>query len=70
MDGSAVTWAALLSQWALIEADLHSEYGIDLDTPGLLASRTWRWLRNRIFGLLAADTRLCRALSPDGDRRP
>ncbi|MEU1883433.1 hypothetical protein ABZ470_39520 [Streptosporangium sp. NPDC020072] len=67
VDGAPITWAALLERWALVEADLHSEYGIDLQAPGLMAARTWRWLRTRIFGLLAADTRICRALTPDDD---
>ncbi|MDF5756662.1 hypothetical protein [Spongiactinospora sp. TRM90649] len=64
-----MTWAALLERWALVEADLHAEFGIDLDEPGLLTSRTWRWLRTRILGLLSADTRVCRALAPDAERQ-
>jgi hypothetical protein len=35
-----------------------------VEEPGLLQARTWRWLRVRIGGLLAADTRLARALAP------
>lgn len=38
---------------------------MDLDEPGILQQRTWRWLSARIAGLLAADTRLARALSPE-----
>jgi hypothetical protein len=53
-----------LSRWALIEADLHSEYGLDVEDPVLLRARSWRWLRTRILGLLAADTRIARALAP------
>lgn len=68
VDAPAVTWTALLERWALIEADLHAQYGIDLDAPGLLTSRSWRWLRNRIFGLLSADTRIAQALTPDDDK--
>ncbi|MFF0721349.1 hypothetical protein [Micromonospora sp. NPDC003816] len=37
---------------------------MDLDEPGILQQRTWRWLSARIAGLLSADTRLARALSP------
>ncbi|TCB97719.1 hypothetical protein E0H26_11745 [Micromonospora zingiberis] len=55
----------MLDHWDLIEADLHSEYGVDLDEPGILQQRTWRWLSTRIAGLLSADTRLARALSPE-----
>ncbi|WP_336214380.1 hypothetical protein [Nonomuraea sp. LPB2021202275-12-8] len=68
VDSPAVTWTALLERWALIEADLHECYGLDLDAPGLLTSRTWRWLRIRIFGLLKAETRIARALAPDDDK--
>lgn len=58
-------WPQLLKQWSLIEADLHSEYGIDLDEPAA-QERTWRWLRVRILGLLTAPTptRLSLALQP------
>lgn len=55
---------ALLEQWALIEADLQ-DAGIDVDDDALMAARTWRWLRTRIFGLAAdPSTRLARALNP------
>ncbi|WAL94003.1 hypothetical protein [Streptomyces sp. Je 1-369] len=39
-------------------------YGIDLDTPGLMQARTWRWLRIRILGLLSAESRLSRHFAP------
>jgi hypothetical protein len=62
-EGSEITWGDLLSRWNLIEDDLHQFYGIDLEQPGLLRARTWRWLRVRIIGLLAEPkTRLFRAL--------
>lgn len=36
-------------------------YGVDLETPGLLSSRTWRWMRVRVRGLIERpDTRLAR----------
>lgn len=57
------TWADLLEQWHLVEADLQ-DAGIDVEDERLMTSRTWRWLRVRIVGLLAADTRLYRALIP------
>lgn len=62
--GKTIRWQDILTRWALVEADLHSEYGIDVDDRDLLRRRTWRWLRIRILGLLAADTRLSRALAP------
>ncbi len=49
----------------MVEADLHSEYGIDLEQPGLLRHRSWRWLQLRIAALLAADTRITRTLLPE-----
>lgn len=53
----ALTWPALLAQWALIEPDLHQFYGIDADS-GILAARTGRWLRVKIRGLLLIESRL------------
>ncbi|WP_018251876.1 hypothetical protein [Salinispora mooreana] len=60
-----MTWSALLAQWALIEADLHDVYGIDVEDRTLMQTRSWRWLQTRIRGLLAADTRTYRALAPE-----
>jgi hypothetical protein len=40
-------------------------YGVDVEDTQLMRSRTWRWLDVRIRGLLAADTRIHRALSPE-----
>ena len=49
----------------MIEADLHQVYGLDLDDRDLLRSRTWRWLKTRIIGLLdQPETRLYRILNP------
>ena len=45
--------------------DLHSVYGIDLDDEQVWKTRTWIWLKTRILGLLNADTRLQRHLTPD-----
>lgn len=56
-------WSDVLQHWRLIEADFHSEYGVDLSS-GILRARSYRWLRVRIEGLLAADTRLYRKLRP------
>lgn len=59
----------LLEHWHLIEADLHSEYGIDLSDPSL-AHRSWRWLQARIRGLMTAESRLLRALQPPEQGAP
>ncbi|TYK47152.1 hypothetical protein FXF68_25455 [Actinomadura decatromicini] len=58
-----MTWSEVLAEWRLIEADLHDVYGIDAES-GILADRTWRWLKVRIEGLFAADTRLYRRFRP------
>jgi hypothetical protein len=63
------TWAQILDHWHLIEADLHQLYGIDVES-GILRARSWRWLRTRITGLLAADSRLAHALTPPDHRIP
>lgn len=60
-------WARLLDEWPLIEADLHEVYGVDVGEPGLLDTRSWRWLRIRILGLLSADSRISRLLDPPPD---
>lgn len=41
-----------MTHWELVEADLQDR-GIDLDEPGLLTARSWRWLRVRVEQLLA-----------------
>ncbi len=64
----------LTQLWAmrdLLEADLHSEYGIDADladpdSSPALTGHSWRWLLVRIRGLLEQpDTRLSMALAPE-----
>ncbi|MFD3574777.1 hypothetical protein [Streptomyces sp. NPDC058644] len=45
-------------------------YGIDLDAPGLMQDRTWRWLRIRILGLLSAESRLSRHFAPPEPKAP
>lgn len=59
-----MTWAELLTQWPLLEADLHQVYGVDVGEPGLLRARSWRWLRTRILGLLDTDCRTARHFAP------
>lgn len=57
-----MTWRDILTRWALVEADLHSVYGIDLHDPAL-ERRSWPWLRSRVLGLLTVESRLARALA-------
>jgi hypothetical protein len=53
----------LLTHWALIEADLHERYGVDVETD-VLRERSSRWLVTRIAGLLTVESRLRTALYP------
>ena len=62
-----MSWVQILDEWPIVEADLHEHYGIDLDAPGLLDARSWRWLRTRVLGLLSTDSRLNRLLLPPPD---
>lgn len=62
-----MTWSQLLEHWALVEVDLHEQYGVDIGAPGFLRTRTWRWLRTRVFGLLSTECRTQRALNPADD---
>lgn len=63
--GLRVTWRQLDHHWALIEADLHERFGIDLWAPGVL-DRPWPWLRSRIGALLATPPNLVPAITRDG----
>lgn len=56
----------IFERWALVEADLHSVYGVDLGDATLAAQRgrTWRWLKLRIAGLCSVECRLSDALRP------
>ena len=64
-DQPELGWLDLLAHWTLIEADLHSEYGIDVEDRALIRARSWRWLQARILGLLSVKSRLRRALKID-----
>jgi len=43
---------------------MHEYYDIDLEEPGLLEARSWRWLCVRIKGLLDGRSRLFHELWP------
>ncbi len=62
--GESVTWVEILTRWALVEADLHERYGVDVEDRALMRSRSWRWLETRILGLLDVRSRLAMALQP------
>lgn len=60
----------LLEQWPLVEADFQEVYGVDLNTPGLLQGRSWRWLKVRLYGLLSAECRTARHFAPPEPKQP
>jgi len=47
----------------LVEADLHQCFGADFEA--IRTTRSWRWLRVRILGLLTTPSRLQRAVLPE-----
>lgn len=66
-DGEGRSWAEIFERWSLVEADLHELYGIDVES-GILRTRSWRWLRTRIAGLLTAAAALV-GLQPFGSEQ-
>lgn len=36
----------------MVEADLHDIYGVDITDPTIRSTKTWRWAKARITGLL------------------
>lgn len=58
-----MTWSALFDIWALVCCDLHEFYGIDTESSKM-RRRSWRWLRHRIIGLLACESRTYRHFNP------
>ncbi|WNM65424.1 tail assembly chaperone [Microbacterium phage Phonegingi] len=59
----------MLDNWGLVELDFQQVYGIDLSTPGLLRSRTWRWMTMRMRGLLSTEGRVQRVLNPTPEQK-
>ena len=51
--GGGLTWRQVLTHWDLVENDL-ADRGIDVGDDALMTTRSWRWLRARILGLLSA----------------
>jgi hypothetical protein len=62
-------WHRIWAHLDEIEADLHSEFGVDLSS-GILRQRTARWLRVHVEQLLTIDSRLRRALQPPPPPQP
>lgn len=63
------TIGLIIEHWALVELDFQQIYGIDLSTPGLLRSRTWRWMTLRLVGLLSTEGRIQRVLNPTPEQK-
>lgn len=51
-----------LRLWALVEADFHEVYGVDLSA--VKRTRTYRWFLVRLIGLLSTESRVQRVLRP------
>ena len=49
---------------------MQEHYGLDLNTPGLLDTRSGRWLRARIVGLLDIQSRTRLAVFPPKQPAP
>lgn len=49
--------------------DLHEVYGIDVEDADLMASRPWRWLFQRMLGLLSTECRVQRVLNPTPEQQ-
>ena len=58
-------WEDVLREWNAIEADLQDR-GLDVSDRRLLRSRTYRWLRVRIEGLLTVPPVIHYAPTEDG----
>ena len=75
-EAQGVTLTQLWAYRDLIEADLHSEYGLDVDleepdSSPALTGRSWRWFLVRLRGLLEVPhARIVMALTPDEPKPP
>jgi hypothetical protein len=60
-----IAWPRIFEQWALVEADFHSSYGVDLSIA--YRSVSWRWFAVRVLGLMAdPSSRLARHFTDKG----
>lgn len=65
-----MTWAELLDQWSLLEADLQ-DAGVDVGDHVLMESRSWRWFETRVAGLLEKPpVGFVQVANPDDEHRP
>ncbi|MBH0778823.1 DUF7426 family protein [Nocardia bovistercoris] len=63
-DAPRMSWRDVFACWPDIELDLHTEFGVDVDS-GVLDQRPWRWLEVRIRALATTPrTRLYRSIFP------
>jgi hypothetical protein len=53
----------IFTHWALVWADLISEYGFDVGDRAMMRAKRWKSLKTMIVGLVSADTRLSRKLN-------
>ena len=62
-------WGELLDYWALIEADLHQFYGLDLWHPNSYRAIAWHYLRSRVEQLFGIPPTILYRPTADGFRR-
>lgn len=58
----------VVAEWDLLEVSFSTFYGIELEDA--YRTRSWRWFRVKIRGLLQNDTPLMRHFMPDTEPAP
>lgn len=54
----SITWEVIIDKWALVAADLMSEYGVDVYDHARMRATRWAAGRTWIGGLFSAETRV------------
>lgn len=69
-DRSALkVWGRFLDYWALVEADLHQFYGLNLWHPDSYRAIAWHYLRSRVEQLLTIPSTIIYRPTENGYRR-
>jgi hypothetical protein len=63
------SWRELLDYWALVEADLHQFYGLNLWHPDSYRAIAWHYLKSRVEQLLAIPPTVIYQPTENGYRR-
>ena len=62
--GDGVSWSRIFDSWVFVESGIHAMFGVDISRVKVRRTRSWRWFKARLAGLLASDTALARTLAP------